>query len=192
MPWLVTIPLMLIGSQVAHILTYRLAYPDALIRARVLAATGHRYMHYVPLVLGLGGALLLLSLFFAVSDLRRGLPANALPAWAFALVPPLGFALQEYSERALHGGAINWSTMLGRTFLVGFALQLPFALVAYLVARLLLRAAVRVARALAITSRSRKRRLVAPTPRAWAEPALSRPPLLAQSMAERGPPALAV
>jgi len=189
-PWLVAIPLMLAGSQVAHTLAYRSEYPNALLRARVLAATGHRYLDYLPLVLGLGGAVLLLSLVFAVDESRQGRTVRALPAWAFALVSPLGFTLQELSERALHGGAAQLSTLLGPTFLVGLLLQLPFGLVAFLVARLLLRAAARVGRVLAGTDGRWKHVRAAAPARAWSEPALARRPLLAQSMAERGPPAI--
>jgi hypothetical protein len=191
-PWLFAIPLMLAGSQAAHVLAYRWEYPNPVVRSRVLAATGHGYLHYLPLVLGLGGAVLLVALLFAIRDVRRGVALRALPAWAFALVPPLGFSLQELSERALEGGVAGWSTMLEPTFLVGLLLQLPFAVAAYLVARLLIGTALRVAQALPTTSPSRRYRRAETPIRRWSEPALATAPLLARRMAERGPPAVAV
>ncbi len=42
-------------------------------------------------------------------------------------------------EGVLHRGAVPWGEALEPAFVVGLALQLPFALAGYLVARLLLR-----------------------------------------------------
>jgi hypothetical protein len=52
--------------------------------------------------------------------------------------------LQEVLELSLHTGQFGWRAALAPTFLPGLALQLPFALAAYLMARLLLRAAERI------------------------------------------------
>jgi hypothetical protein len=57
--------------------------------------------------------------------------------------------LQEVIELSLHTGTLGWHAVLAPTFLPGLALQLPFALAAYLVARALLRAANALGRALA-------------------------------------------
>jgi hypothetical protein len=190
--WLVAIPLMLAGFQAAHAFAYRLVYPNPDVRARVLHATGHGYLHYAPFVLGLAGALLLVSLLVAVTNSRRGRSLQALPAWAFGLPLPLAYALQEHTERALHTGVLPWSTMLGPMFLPGLALQFPFACVAYLAARLLLGAAERVGRALTSVSPPPGRRPAAPALQLWVEPELPRPALLGWNMAERGPPPLAL
>ena len=45
----------------------------------------------------------------------------------------VGFAVQELLERSLHAGGFAWGIALEPVFLVGLALQLPFALVAALV-----------------------------------------------------------
>jgi hypothetical protein len=52
-------------------------------------------------------------------------------------------------ELSLHTGTLGWHAAAEPTFLPGLALQLPFALLAFLAARLLLRAAVRLGRLLA-------------------------------------------
>ena len=146
--WLAAVPLMLGGSQLAHALAYRLAYPQAHVRVLRMLATGHSYFTRLPLVLAAAGACLLVSLVVTACDAARGRPARALPAWAFALLPPLAFALQELLELSLHTGTFAWHVVLAPTFAPGLLLQLPFALLTYLAARLLLRTAERIGRAL--------------------------------------------
>jgi hypothetical protein len=142
--WLVALPLMLAGSQAAHVLAYRWAYPDAPVRIRALFATGHGYMNTLPLVLGIGAAIAVVSLVLSALDAARGRAARPLPAWAFALLPPLTFAVQELLERSLHDGGFAWQTFLAPTFRDGLLLQLPFALVAFVAAKIVLRVAERI------------------------------------------------
>jgi hypothetical protein len=158
--WLATVPLMLGGSQLAHAAAYRIAYPQAHVRLLHMLATGHSYFTRLPLVLAAAGACLLVSLVVTACDAARGRPMRALPASAFALLPPLAFALQELLELSLHTGTFAWHVVLAPTFAPGLLLQLPFALLMYLAARLLLRAAERIGQAL---------RRPAPRPRALPE-----------------------
>ena len=141
--WLLTLSLAVAGSQVAHVLTYRLVAPDADQRAHLLADTGHGYMANLPLGLALCTVVALLALLGQSRGARPG-RASGPAAWQFALIAPLVFCCQEHFERLLHDGSFTWDAALQRTFLVGIVLQLPFALAAYLVARLLLRAAAAV------------------------------------------------
>jgi hypothetical protein len=147
--WLAAAPLMLGGSQLAHAVAYRIAYPQAHVRVLHMLATGHSYFTRGPMVAAAAGACLLVSLAFAVLDAARGRPPRGLPAAAFALLPPFAFALQEVLELSLHTGTFAWRAVLAPTFVPGLLLQLPFALLAYLVARVLLRAAASIGRALA-------------------------------------------
>jgi hypothetical protein len=144
--WLVAVPLMLAGTQVAHGLAYALVYRQA--DAGLLQA-GHGYLSWLPLAFGAGGALALVGLAGTVVDAARGRQTRELPAAAFALLPPTAFALQELLELSLRTGTFGWRAFLAPTFLPGLALQLPFALVAFVLARVLLRAATRVGLALA-------------------------------------------
>jgi hypothetical protein len=186
---------MVAGSQVAHVLAYRLVYPQAQVRLRDLLATGHGYMlghaAWVPLAAGvLGGAELLALGWAAVGAVRRG-PARPLPAWAFALLPLVGYTLQEFLERWLVGSTFPWWFVLQPTFRVGLLLQLPFGLAVFLVARLLLRAVERAAEAFAGS---------APLPvavsalPAWGvvESSAIRSALLAVGRLGRGPPAVPI
>lgn len=144
--WLLALPLVIGGSQAAHILAYRLVYPSAGVRLHVLLATGHDYMTQLPLVLAATGAAAFVSLLVSVVDAACGRSVRALPPWAFALLPPAGFVLQEVIERSVHTGTFVWQAVEAPTFLPGLLLQLPFAAAAYVVARLLLRTATVVGR----------------------------------------------
>lgn len=146
--WLATVPLMLGGSQLAHAVAYRIAYPQAHVRVVHMLATGHSYFTRLPILLAAAGACVLVALVATAVDAARGLRARALPASAFALLPPLAFALQELLELSLHTGTFAWHAVLAPTFLPGLLLQLPFALLMYVLARLLLRAAERIGHAL--------------------------------------------
>jgi hypothetical protein len=137
--WLFALPLMLAGSQAAHVLAYRWAYPSSYVRLQALLSTGHGYMDRLPLVLGIAAAIAFVSLLVAVADAARGRRVRELPAWAFALLPLSTFVLQEVLERSLHTGAFVWQAVESPTFVPGLVLQLPFAAAAYVVARLLLR-----------------------------------------------------
>jgi hypothetical protein len=139
---------MVVGSQVAHVLAYRIVYPEATVRWRELMVTGHDYTSYAPLVLGVIAAMQVVGFGAAVADAcRRGRP-RPVPAWAFALLPPLGYALQEITERWVAGAGNVWLVVQEPTFRIGLLLQLPFALVAFVLARLLLRVARSVGAAL--------------------------------------------
>jgi hypothetical protein len=186
--WLVAVPLMLAGSQAAHVLAYRIVYPQASVRLRVLVETGHGYMDLLPLVLGVAGAIVALSLVATGLDAARGRGARSLPPWAFALLPVAGFTLQEHIERWLAWGFMPWHEFVEPTFLVGIALQLPFGALAYLAARLLLGGAARAGARLGASP---------PPQQQLCEPALPVPAvrplpppssLLSRGLGRRGPP----
>jgi hypothetical protein len=142
--WLLSLPLMVVGTEVAHVLAYDLVYPSAHVRLSALIASGHGYMvgthGYLPILLGIAGALDVVAVGWVFAGSVRRSLQRPVPAWAFALLPLLCYSLQELVERWLAGSSAPWWMVLQPTFRVGLALQLPFALVAFLLARLLLRA----------------------------------------------------
>jgi hypothetical protein len=150
--WLLSFPLMVLGSQVAHVFAYRLAYPNAHVRLSELLMTGHSYMvgspGYAPLLLGAVGAAELVGVGWVLAGGVRRRLQKPVPTWAFALLPMLCFTIQELLERWMAGSSFPWWMLLQPTFRIGLLIQLPIGLVAYLVARLLLRVADRVGRAL--------------------------------------------
>jgi hypothetical protein len=147
--WGLALPLALVGSQAAHAFAYSLVYPQADTRALKLLATGHAYLSWLPVVFAGAGAAAVVSLAVTAFDAARGRRARHAPAWAFGLIPPAGFVLQELLELSLHTGTFGWRAILAPTFLPGLLLQLPFGLAAYVAARLLLRVAEHVGRTLA-------------------------------------------
>jgi hypothetical protein len=149
--WLLSFPLMVVGSQVAHVFAYRWVYPNAHVRLSELLSTGHRYMgssSYVPLLLGLLFAAEFVGVGWVFAGSVRRSLQRPVPAWAFALLPMLGFTFQEFIERWLSGAPFPWWMVLQPTFRIGLLLQIPFALLAFLVAKLLLRVADRAGRSL--------------------------------------------
>ena len=189
--WLVAVPLMLAGSEAAHVLAYRIAYPAVPARLHVLLVTGHGYMRWLPLAFGVAGAVVALSLLAAAADAARGRRTRGLPAWAFALLTPLAWIVQEHLELLLHTGVFPWHEVGRPTFLPGLALQLPFAAIAYLAARLLLRVAEEGGRAVARVAPPRWRVVAAAAVAPACEPRLPRIAVISRGLAKRGPPLLA-
>ncbi|MGH3003493.1 MAG: hypothetical protein ACRDM1_12680 [Gaiellaceae bacterium] len=146
--WLVALPMMLLGTQLAHALAYRLAYPTLSVRVHVLAVSGHGYLAMLPLALGVAGATAACTLVWAVLDATRGRAPRPIPPAAFALLPLLAFTLQEFTERWLAVGGLPWWMIEQPTFRIGLLLQLPFGAAAFALTRLLLRGARRLGRRL--------------------------------------------
>jgi hypothetical protein len=140
--WLLVLPAVVAGSELAHALAYWLAVPDAHTRAQLLAATGHNYLEFAPFGAGLGIASVVVACAAHVTT-RGGIRLGARP---FAILPALTFLLQELVERLVHDGTVSPGFLVERTFLYGIALQLPFGVASFFVARVLLRAATGLAR----------------------------------------------
>lgn len=131
--------LMGLGSLAAHSLSYRLAEPDETARALILETTGHGYVGLMAFVIacavvaGLGA--------LSIGALARApMPIGRLSGM-LALLPVIGYVVQEHLERFLSSGAFPVEAVVEPTFLIGVGLQLPFALAALWIARALLIAA---------------------------------------------------
>jgi hypothetical protein len=132
--WLLAFVLTVAGWISAHEVAYRLALPHPHASGSDLVEARHAYLAYASF-------LVVLCLFVAVLC-TTGLvlrphgvrPPSGRLLLPFVLLPPVGFALQEVIESLLAGG-LPVEAALEPTFLVGILLQVPFAVVALVVAR---------------------------------------------------------
>jgi hypothetical protein len=185
--WLSVAPLMLAGMLAGHALGYRLAISDPHARADALAHSGHGYFSYVPFALSVCLGVLLAGLALQAISAFRGEPRRPATSPLILLLPPVAFVVQEVLERFVHGGHVPWTTAIQPSFLIGLALQLPFALAALLLAWALDSAARAIGDALAAPPRPAFQIFVPAPVRSSAAP---RPAGLARGYGERAPPLL--
>jgi hypothetical protein len=124
-----SLPLILVGCLGGHAAGYALAgsaHRDAAV---------HGYLAYAPQFVAACVTVLAVGLAMRTAGRLRG----RLAAWPFALLPALAFLTQETVERAAAG--VPGQDLLAPPVYVGLAAQLPVAVLAYLVARALIRAA---------------------------------------------------
>ncbi|HEV3407745.1 MAG TPA: hypothetical protein VG079_03560 [Gaiellaceae bacterium] len=151
--WRLTVPLAAAGALSAHVLAYALVSSDHHSHSSVHAAL-MQWRVCVALCL----ALAVVAAVGYAFDALGGRDGREVPVWAFALLPPAGFVIQEQLEHVLAHGALSPTLALEPVFILGLLLQVPFAAAAYLVARALVTVAVTLIRAL-----GRPRLRLAPT-----------------------------
>jgi hypothetical protein len=186
---------MVAGSFAAHSLgvlafASRRAAGDADGGIKFHGRVDHGSVTILPLVTGVGIALLLV---WVAVRLRRGHRRGARgvsPLWFLAL-PPLGYAAQEVAERLLHAEVIPFNPAHEPAFLAGLLLQLPFGLLAYLIGRVLLDLGARLARVLS----GGPLVVTGPRPSMGLRPGRAVPvrvPVLALGHSVRGPPVVSL
>ena len=190
--WLISLPLAVASWLGAHCFAYWLVSPGMEQRMGMHAEGGHAYLGYTPAIVIWALALVLAGLVLCVGVGLRGRRLSRPPLRLFALLPPSGFAIQEHVERLVGTGGIPHDLVLEPTFLVGLALQLPFALVALLVAYALRALGLGLGRAAARSLDFRRPVRIAPTqllhlPRSTT---LIHPSVLAPGHGPRAPPAV--
>lgn len=133
-------PPTLAGSFAAHQLGYALAGTHANERQRVLAEAGHGYLQHAPILLLALASVLAIAGLLAVAGEARERPRARVAAWPVLLIAPAAFVLQEVFERLAYEQPV-FDTLAQPAVLWGLALQLPFAVLAWLVALLVCRSA---------------------------------------------------
>jgi hypothetical protein len=135
--WVISLPLAVASWLGAHCVAYALVSSASEHHLGAHAEHGHAWLGYSPAIAIWALALVVAGLLLCVAQgVRAGRPAHP-PVRLFALLPPAGFAVQESLERLIATGSIPHDLVLEPTFLVGLALQLPFALAALLLTRAL-------------------------------------------------------
>jgi hypothetical protein len=125
---LLSLPLVVVGALLGHAAGYSIAPSPQ-------DHTLHGYLGYAPFLavvcLGLVGV--------AIAQRIRGRLAGSPAAWPFAVLPPLAFTLQELVERLAAG--LPAGQLVEPAVVLGLLVQLPLAVIAFRIARLLLRCA---------------------------------------------------
>ena len=182
--WPIALPLAVIGSLAGHSIGYRAALPAAHERDSVLASSGHGWLQYAPLIVGLCSVFVFLAFAAAVFGRKR---SRSVQLKFVAAIAPLTFVAQELLERYLHDGTIAWGLVVSMPFVLGLAAQVPFALLAASIAFALGKAAERLSSVL----RGGQRPRIAAVDFGWIPSTVDLPlrPVLARGFAGRGPPA---
>lgn len=180
--WLAVLPVLVASSEGAQALLDRST--TASYRGAELLASSH----VGALLLTAGVGVILVGCGF-VGHVASGCRERAVSRWMFALVPLMLFVVQEHVEYWVGHGGLTGSPATQSVFLLGLALQAPFAVAAYVAARLLMR----LARAIAERRRPDEFASETRTPPALRGRDQSpRPIRLGGSRITRGPPALSV
>lgn len=191
--WVISLPLAVASWLGAHCLAYWLVSPGAERHMGMHAEHGHAWLGYTPALAIWGLALVVAGVVLCVGEGLRGRRPSRPPVRLFALLPPIAFVVQEHVERLLASGSVPHDLIFEPTFLVGLALQLPFAVAALLLTRALYSLGVSFGRLLA--TRFTLGRAVRHGPPALvqlpASPTLVAPSLLALGHGQRAPPATA-
>jgi hypothetical protein len=177
---LVVVPLAVAGTQAGTAILDTFAGESY--EGAELFSPGNASSVLLPPAVAFAVALLLGALLLLV---RSPAPGRAVPLWSFACLPLVLFTVQEHVEWALGHHDVPVSLVFHPMFAVGIAIQLPFALLAYCLARLL------VGVAAAIGERRTRRTTPARRPRGVTRPAREAPLrtlVAATGRSTRGPP----
>jgi hypothetical protein len=135
--WVLALPLAVASWLGAHCLSYWLVSPGAEEHMGLHADHGHAWFGYGPSLAIWGVALVVAGIVLCVREGMRGRRPSGPPLQLFALLPAAGFVVQEHIERLMGTGTMPVDLVAEPTFIVGLALQLPFALAALLLMRAL-------------------------------------------------------
>jgi len=187
LPWLLALPLMVAGSLAAHAVSYGFVRPPSEGTGEGSERSSAGLGGHTVMALGILTAFVVVAAVGFACTRSRGGVRRGVPAWLFFLLPLVAFSAQELVERLVRAEAAPFHAALEPRFLIGLLLQVPFGVLALLVARPLLRVVRRIVRAL-----GRRGRLVAwdrlPVELSLFACELPRIPALALGYPERGPP----
>ena len=134
LPWLLCLPLMTAGSLAAHGVG-RLIYPGG--AGEAVEAGEPAPFRIMPVVAGLGAIALVVALAWLWSRWNRRVWRGATPGW-FLILPIVAYAAGEAVERLFPGAGAVMHEARDANLMLGILLQLPFAAVAYALARVML------------------------------------------------------
>jgi hypothetical protein len=116
--------------------------------AERVSRAAHDAVTQTPLLIGLMVAFVLAALVRRTWTASRGKGEREVAPFWFFLLPPLALIVQEAAERLAHAESFPFNPVHEPAFLAALVLQLPFGFAAFLIARVLLRVADALGRAL--------------------------------------------
>jgi hypothetical protein len=131
---LLTLPLSAAGMLLAHELTWGVASHGH------ENDVAHGYLRYGAVFVALAAAVVVVASTRHFVRTIGGEVAEVPSAITFAVMPIVGFVFQEHLEHLVAARELELTFFVSPPFVVGLALQLPFALAAMLVVRLIVRA----------------------------------------------------
>ena len=173
--WLVALPLLLLGSELGQCVLDRV--DSAAQRGDSALSPAH-----------ISSPLFGISVVIGVVLVARRPATVRFSRWLFASLPLCVFAAQEHVEYVIGHGSQPWTVSLHQWFFVGLLIQIPFVVLSYLVAKLLIRVAARVFGRRPSRVRYGPGILAVPTPALEGLPSRARPRCDARFT--RGPPVL--
>ena len=194
LPWVIALPLAFAGSWVAHLVGRALA-PGAIEGSeaaehleRATVTYGGRPILAVAAVVAPFVAVALVVFAARLWTKARGRSWRGAGAIWFLILPAVAYASGELLERLTSGGeALSLHALREPGLLLALALQIPFGVVAYAIARLLLAAALAiVARVRTPVPKTRRPQRADFEPKTWIPPA--RWSCLVGARGLRGPP----
>jgi hypothetical protein len=185
--WLLALPLMAAGSLAAHALSSGFVGPHGERAAEAAEGAERSSAGTAGYSVGVLGLLTAFALIGVVRWCVRGRMRRGASPWLFLALPPLAFSTQEFLERLLNAEGAPFNAAFEPRFWLGLLLQVPFGLIALLVAWRLLGVVRQIVRALAASTW-----LAGPILLEVVRPLqgfdLPRIPALAFGSPERGPP----
>lgn len=176
---------------IAHSLAYRLVASGDEGSGALVERSGHGHLAFSPYLMAVSVTVLVLALGGAVAAGAAGRARPGVPLAPFVLLPLLDYICHVGLESLQHGGEVSAGAALEPVFLLGLALQVPFALALLLLARTAIAWAEALGRGLTPRWRPRPFAPVSSAPPRLLIGTEHRPiiPALASGCAERGPPA---
>jgi hypothetical protein len=192
--WAASLLVCVAGWLIAHSLAYRLIASGDEGSGTLVEQTGHGHLAFSPYLMAVSATVLLLALVGAVVAGVARRPRPAVPWAPFVVLPPLDFICHMLLESVPYGRVVSVDVALEAVFLLGLALQVPFALAALLLARTALAWAEGLGRALTLRWRPRPLALASPAPPRLLSGSEHRPIItaLASGYSQRGPPSSAL
>ncbi|MHB8511080.1 MAG: hypothetical protein ACYDCC_02770 [Actinomycetota bacterium] len=148
LPWLVAMPSVALGLLAGHFVGSHVVVERV---GELAEGASEHVVHGSTSAVSLGflGVMLIVASAVLAGCLRNRNRVGAPPSILFFVLPVVAWPLQEIFERVVHpASSLGWHTLADPSLLIGVLAQIPFAIAAYALARLLFKIIIRIASSL--------------------------------------------